>query len=202
MTYTILPEVTLRPTGAVVWLTGVAGGGKTTIAQLVVQRLRDRGLPVELLDGGEVRQNLSRRLGFAQRDRAEHVRRIGYVAELLSRNGVSVVCAAVSPHRAARDELRACLGAFVEVYVDCPLRVAEGRGRMALYADARAGRVRHVAGVDIPYEPPHRPEVHLRTDRLTALQSAEAIVEALEALGHLPPDDRAVRHRLAGLGYV
>jgi len=115
--------------GATLWFTGLPSSGKSTIAREVFQRLLDRGLPVELLDGAEVRESLSRGLSFSKEDREEHIRRIGYVAKLLSRNGVIAICAAVSPYRATRDEVRRNTTHFVEIYVECPVAVAEARDR-------------------------------------------------------------------------
>jgi adenylyl-sulfate kinase len=202
----------LSSSGAVVWFTGLPSSGKSTIARRVEQTLLRRGLPVELLDGAEVRQSLSRGLGFSREDREEHVRRIGFVAKLLSRNGAIAICAAVSPYRATRDEIRAHVRNFIEVYVDCPLEVAERRDTDGMYARARAGEIEDFTGIGDPYEPPLAPEVHIRSDRERAEDAAAKVVRTLELIGIVPPgegrdrldvpDEDEVRRRLAGLGYI
>jgi adenylylsulfate kinase len=198
--------------GVTLWFTGLPSSGKSTIARGVEEILHRRGLPVELLDGEEVRQSLSRGLGFSRADREEHVRRIGYVAKLLSRNGVIAICAAVSPYRATRDEIRRHVTNFVEIYVDCPVAVAERRDTEGLYARARAGEIDDFTGVSDPYEPPEAPEVHIRSDRESADHAAAKVVKTLELIGLIPPgegrerleisDEEEVRRRLAGLGYI
>ena len=197
--------------GVVVWFTGLPASGKSTVALHVAELLRARRLPVEILDGTEVRQSLSRGLGFTPEDREEHVRRIGYVAKLLARNGVVALCASVSPYRATRDEIRARVVRFVEVFVDCPVDVAEARDRKGMYRRARAGLITDFTGVDAPYEPPDRPEVHIRSDREAPAVAAAAVVRTLDLLHSIsaePPDapapvgDDDVRRRLAGLGYA
>jgi adenylyl-sulfate kinase len=194
--------------GATLWFTGLPSSGKSTIARAVNQRLIDRGLPVELLDGAEVRESLSRGLGFSKEDREEHNRRIGYVAKLLSRNGVIAICAAVSPYRATRDEVRQNTTHFVEVYVECPVAVAEQRDRDGLYARARRGEIAEFTGVNAPYEAPTAPEVHIRSDRESVEESAARVVARLEELELIPrADDEAhaqaeIRRRLAALGYL
>lgn len=172
--------------GAVVWFTGLPSSGKSTIAQAVYQRLLDRGVAVELLDGSEVRESLSRGLGFSREDREENVRRIGYVAKLLSRNGVVAICAAVSPYRATRDEVRRNTTGFVEVYVDCPVDVAEARDTDGLYARARRGEIEEFTGVNAPYEPPEAPEVHIRAERESVHEAAWKVLRTLEMIGIIP----------------
>jgi adenylyl-sulfate kinase len=192
--------------GATVWFTGLPSSGKSTIAREVYQRLLDRGLPVELLDGAEVRESLSRGLGFSKEDREEHNRRMGYVAKLLSRNGVIAVCAAVSPYRATRDEIRRNTRRFVEVYVECPVDVAEQRDTDGWYARARRGEVTEFTGVNAPYEPPTAPEVHVHSDRESVDEAAANVLTCLETLQIIPraADERALeamKKRLAALGY-
>jgi adenylyl-sulfate kinase len=165
-----------------VWLTGLSSAGKSTIAQAVCEQLRSRGLPVELLDGDLVRQNLSHGLGFSKEDRDENIRRIGFVAELLSRHGVIVVVAAISPYRAVRDEVRARIGNFVEVWVNAPLSVVEERDRKGIYRRCRSGELHGVTGLDDPYEPPLAPEVECHTDRETLGESAAKVLRAID--GH------------------
>ena len=192
--------------GATIWFTGLPSSGKSTIARDVYQRLLDRGLPVELLDGAEVRESLSRGLGFSKEDREEHIRRMGYVAKLLSRNGVIAVCAAVSPYRATRDEVRRNTRRFVEVYVECPVTVAEQRDTDGWYAKARRGEVAEFTGVNAPYEPPMAPEVHIHSDRESVDDAATKVLACLEDLQIIPraADERAqeeMKKRLAALGY-
>jgi adenylylsulfate kinase len=194
--------------GITLWFTGIPASGKSAIAREVRDLLSQRGLPVELLDGPEVRQSLSRGLGFTHEDREENVRRIGYVAKLLSRNGVIAICAAVSPYRATRDEIREHVTNFVEVYVECPVSVAEQRDTDGLYARARAGVIDDFTGVSDPYEPPERPEVHIRSDEESIASAAKKVVKTLELLQLIPPmedgfpDADELRRRLRGLGYI
>jgi adenylyl-sulfate kinase len=163
-----------------VWLTGLSSAGKSSIAQAVCEQLRARGIPVELLDGDLVRRNLSHGLGFSKEDRDENIRRIGFVAELLSRHGVIVVVAAISPYRALRDEVRARIGNFVEVWVNAPLAVVEERDRKGIYRRCRAGELHGVTGLDDPYEPPLAPEVACHTDRETLEESTAKVLRAID----------------------
>ena len=171
--------------GFTLWFTGLSGAGKSTISTLVEQELRARGLRVELLDGDVVRTNLSKGLGFSKEDRDENVRRIGFVCQLLSRNGVAVIAAFISPYREIRDEVRARIGRFVEVYVECPIETLIERDVKGLYKKALAGEIANFTGVSDPYEPPLHPEIVVRTGQQSPEQSVAAIVERLEALGHL-----------------
>ena len=177
-----MPRNTLSPlrTASTVWLTGLPSAGKTTIARALVERLRAEGRPAELLDGDELRELLGRGLGFSREDRMENVRRIGIVADLLSRNGVTAVCAVISPFREARDEVRARHGdRFVEVWVSTPVEVCAARDVKGLYARQRAGEISNLTGVDDPYEPPLRPEVTLATHELTLDDAVEALWQTL-----------------------
>ena len=151
------------------------------MSRVVYEQLAARGYAVELLDGDAVRQNLSHGLGFSREDRDENIRRIGYVAEMLTRHGVIVLVAAISPYRGAREEVRARIPNFLEVYVNAPLGVCEERDVKGLYRKARAGKIPQFTGVDDPYEPPLRPEVECRTDRETISESAARVVHAIEA---------------------
>ncbi len=171
--------------GFTVWLTGLSGAGKTTIADGVADELRARGLAVEVLDGDVVRKSLSKGLGFSREDRDENIRRIGFVAGLLARNGVAVIVAAISPYRATRDEVRASVGDFVEVHVDAPLATCESRDTKGLYAKARAGELKGFTGIDDPYEAPLAPEVVCATDRETRGESVGRIVSFLENSGRV-----------------
>jgi len=176
--------------GFVLWLTGLSGAGKTTLAARLVGELRARGLRVEVLDGDEVRTNLSKGLGFSKEDRDTNVRRIGYVARLLARNGVAAVTAAISPYREVREEVRRAVegdGAeFVEVYVECPLEVLAERDVKGLYKKALAGEIQGFTGVSDPYEEPRAPDVAMRTHEETIEASAGRIVVELERRGLLP----------------
>ncbi len=168
--------------GFTLWFTGLSGAGKSTLSLAVAQALRARGRRVERLDGDEVRQRLSRGLGFSKADRDENVRRIGFVARLLSRNGAVAIAAAISPYREVRDELRREHEArFVEVFVDCPLEVLIERDPKGLYARALTGQLPNFSGVSDPYEPPLAPEITVRTDRETVERSCDIIVGWLDA---------------------
>jgi adenylyl-sulfate kinase len=176
--------------GYVVWFTGLSGAGKSTLAARLRDEIRARGGRVEVLDGDEVRTHLSKGLGFSKEDRDTNIRRIGYVARLLARNGVGVIAAAISPYRAVRDEVRGWVEgdgvAFIEVFVDCPLEELTRRDVKGLYARALRGEIPNFTGVSDPYEPPPRPEVAVRTDQQGVETSLARIVAALEARGLLP----------------
>lgn len=170
----------VESSGFTLWFTGLSGSGKSTISQVVFDRLRAAGRRVELLDGDVVRTHLSQGLGFTKEDRDTNVRRIGFVCELLSRNGVIAVVAAISPYRAAREEVRAKIdvhktGAFVEVFVECPLSVLAERDVKGLYKQAMAGLIPHFTGVSDPYEPPANPDLWIRSDRETVEHSVERV---------------------------
>ena len=177
------------------WFTGLSGSGKSTVSRLVAERLRAQGAKVELLDGDEVRLRLSKGLGFSKEDRDENIRRIGYLCELLSRNGVIAIAAAISPYRELRDELRARIPDFVEVYVECPLEVLAARDVKGLYRKALAGEIKQFTGVSDPYEPPLHPEVTIRSAEETAEQSADRIWATLERLGLISFDRSAFAHQ-------
>ena len=167
--------------GFVVWFTGLSGAGKSTIAELVVAELSARGRYVELLDGDEVREHLSKGLGFSKADRDTNILRIGFVASLLARNGVTAVTAAISPYRAVRDEVRGWIDNFVEVHVATALEDCEARDVKGLYAKARAGEIPEFTGVSDPYEPPENPELRIETAGHTPAESAAEVVAYLEA---------------------
>ncbi len=196
--------------GAVVWFTGLPSSGKSTIAHEVYRQLLERGCAVELLDGSEVRESLSRGLGFSRDDREENVRRIGYVAKLLSRNGVIAICAAVSPYSASRDEVRKNTTNFIEVYVECPVAVAESRDTDGMYARARRGEIAEFTGVNAPYEAPQSPEVHIHADAERVEDGAWKVMRTLEMVGIIPgapetertQQEDDIRRRLASLGYI
>ncbi|HLT59048.1 MAG TPA: adenylyl-sulfate kinase [Limnochordales bacterium] len=173
--------------GFVLWLTGLSGAGKSTIAGGLARELRARGRRVEVLDGDEVRRVLSQGLGFSRADRDANVMRIAYVAKLLARHGVIVIVAAISPYREARERARQEIGRFVEVYVRCPLEVCVQRDVKGLYKEALAGRIPHFTGVSDPYEEPEQPEITVNTAEETPAESVARIVAALEAMAWLPP---------------
>jgi sulfate adenylyltransferase/3'-phosphoadenosine 5'-phosphosulfate synthase len=175
--------------GFTIWLTGLSGAGKSTIAQALDQALRERQRHVEILDGDEVRENLSKGLGFSKEDRDTNIRRIAYVAKLVSRSGGVAITAAISPYRAIRDEARANVGDFVEVYVHCPLDVLVKRDTKGLYAKALRGEIQQFTGVSDPYEEPLHAEVVCNTDVETPDQSVRKILDKLESLGYLAPSD-------------
>ena len=171
--------------GFTLWLTGLSGAGKSTLATAVGHDLRRRGVRVEVLDGDEVRQNLSKGLGFTREDRDTNIRRIGYVAKLLTRNGVVVITAAISPYRAVRDEVRREIGAFVEVYVKASLDECVRRDTKGLYRRALAGEIPQFTGVSDPYEEPLRPELVIDTEREVVGESAARVIDRLVELGYL-----------------
>jgi adenylylsulfate kinase len=174
-----------RERGCVIWFTGLSGSGKTTIAQIVEHRLLDAGVPIEILDGDVVRENLSKGLGFSKEDRDINIRRIAFVAHLLQRNGAFVITAAISPYRAIRNEARAMIKDFVEVYAEAPLEVCEERDVKGLYAKARAGEIKGFTGIDDPYEPPSSPEVVCNTAEESPEESAAKVLERLVELKYL-----------------
>ena len=163
----------------IVWFTGLSSSGKTTLSSAVCERLREQAYRVEMLDGDEVRRHLGRGLGYSKDDRDENIRRIGYVAGLLARNGVIVLVSAISPYRAIRDEVRANADRFVEVWVNAPLEVCEQRDVKGLYRKARSGALRGFTGIDDPYEPPEAPEVECRTAEESLAESAEKVLRKI-----------------------
>jgi len=197
--------------GFTIWFTGLSGAGKTTLARIIESRLKGLGLRVEVLDGDIVRTNLSKGLGFSKEDRDTNIRRIGFVCNLLSRNDVVAIAAAISPYREIRDELRQQIGVFVEVYAHCPIDVLAERDVKGLYKKALAGEIKHFTGVDDPYEEPYSPEVVVNTDVELPEESAGKILARLEELGLIArvatesyneDDEEEVRRRLESLGYV
>src|SRR5512142_2009288 len=168
--------------GFTLWFTGLSGAGKTTVSRRVAEELRARGRKVEILDGDVVRENLSKGLGFSKEDRDTNIRRIGWVCQVLSRNGVVAIGAAISPYRAIRDEIRAKIPNFVEVYVEAPIDVLAERDVKGLYKKALAGEIKNFTGVDDPYESPLAPEVTVETDSQSPEESAARIIARLEEL--------------------
>jgi adenylyl-sulfate kinase len=171
--------------GFTVWFTGLSGAGKSTLANLVAEELRARKHRVEVLDGDEVRTNLSKGLGFSKEDRDINIRRIGYVAHLLSRNGVIAISAAISPYRDVRDEVRRQHHKFFEVYVKCQLTILVERDVKGLYRKALNGDIPNFTGVSDPYEEPLRPELVIETDRESREESLAKLLRTLESLNYI-----------------
>ena len=170
--------------GFTVWFTGLSGAGKSTIAEMLYHELKARDLKTEILDGDEVRKNLSKGLGFSKEDRDTNIARIAYVANLLSRNGVATICCPISPYRATRDAARELIGEFVEVYVHATVdEIAAHRDPKGLYKKAIAGEIKNFTGVDDPYEPPLEPELMLDTMVETPEESLRRVLETLHRLG-------------------
>ena len=167
-------------TGFVLWLTGLSGAGKSTVANALAPRLIDRGHRVEVLDGDEIRTNLCQELGFSREDRDTNIARIGYVAGKLAKHGVAVVVAAISPYQEARDKVRASVTNFVEVHVAAPVETCAQRDVKGLYAKALAGEISNFTGVSDPYEPPPEPELVLHTEREHVDQSVDQVLAWLE----------------------
>jgi adenylyl-sulfate kinase len=176
------------PVGFTVLLTGMSGAGKSTTAKILDRRLRDAGLRVEVLDGDLIRTRLSKGLGYTRDDRIENIKRIGFVCELLSRNGVIAIVAAIAPYREARDEMRAGIQNFVEVYVRCPLDVLIARDDKGLYKKALAGEISHFTGVSDPYEEPLHPEVTIDSSIEGPEEAAAKVWFALARLGLVKQD--------------
>ncbi len=173
--------------GFVLWMTGLSGAGKSTLAELLEREFRWRGHKVEVLDGDEVRQHLSKGLGFSREDRDTNVKRIAYVAKLLARHGVIVITAAISPYREAREWARREIGDFVEVYVKCPLDVCAERDVKGLYKKAFAGEIEAFTGVSDPYEEPENPDIVVDTSAEPPTESAARIVQRLEEMQYVRP---------------
>jgi adenylyl-sulfate kinase len=176
--------------GFTLWFTGLSGSGKSTLSEALAREFRERGFKFEVLDGDEVRTNLSKGLGFSKEDRDTNIRRIGYVARLLSRNGVISMTAAISPYMEIRDEIREATerdGAkFVEVYCECPIPVLADRDVKGLYKKALAGEIKNFTGVSDPYEAPEHPEVHIHSDTESIADSTAKILAYLEEAWNIP----------------
>ncbi len=171
--------------GFTVWFTGLSGAGKSTIAEALEPALRARGVSVEILDGDIVRTNLSKGLGFSKEDRDTNILRIGFVAHLLSRNGVGVITSAISPYREIRDQVREQNGDFIEVFVKCPLEELIRRDVKGLYEKAIKGEIKNFTGVSDPYEEPLKPEVTVETDKETVEESTAKVLAAIEQRGYI-----------------
>ncbi len=173
--------------GCTIWFTGLSGSGKSTLSTLLAEHLRRQGARVEVLDGDIVRTQLCRGLGFSKADREENIRRVGFVCELLARNGVIAIAAVISPYRSGRDAVRSRVPRFFEIHTHCPLEVLVARDPKGLYKKALAGEIANFTGVSDPYEAPLAAEVTLDTSLETPEQSLAAILRALEAHGLLAP---------------
>ncbi len=199
------------PKGFTLWFTGLSGAGKSTLAEQVRDILLERGMKVEMLDGDEVRKNLSKGLGFSKEDRDTNIRRIGWVCHLLTRNEVVAIAAAISPYREIRDENRKLIGRFVEVYCQCDLETLKGRDPKGLYEKAIKGELPNFTGVSDPYEPPEKAEVVIDTACEDIETSVNKIIATLEQLDYIPAGDgrgyseeeeEAIKQRLRDLGYI
>ena len=173
--------------GFTLWMTGLSGSGKSTITEVLIDEFEDRGIPLEVLDGDVVRENLSKGLGFSKEDRDINIRRIAFVADLLSRNGVPVITAAISPYREIRQEAREMMGdRFIEVYVKASVEACEERDVKGLYAKARSGEIKEFTGVSDPYEEPLDPEITLDTENESPEESAAKLIGLLEERQLIP----------------
>lgn len=172
--------------GFVLWMTGLSGAGKTTIALILVDELKRRGLKIERLDGDVVRQSLTRDLGFSKEDRDKNIERVSFVAKLLSRNGIGCVCSFISPYQAVRDQVRAEVTNFIEVFIDAPLEVVKERDVKGLYEKAIAGEIPNFTGISDPFEAPANPDIHVRTDLQTPEESMQVILDYLEEHNFIP----------------
>jgi adenylyl-sulfate kinase len=176
--------------GFTIWFTGLSGAGKSTVSRLLEGRLRAHGAKVEVLDGDAVRKSLSKGLGFSKADRDENIRRVGFVCELLSRNGVISIAAVISPYRSVRAEVRGRISHFVEVYMQCPIEVLTERDVKGLYRKALAGEIQHFTGISDPYEPPEAPEVAVNSSCEGPDESLERIWMCLEEMNLIWFDER------------
>ena len=198
--------------GVTIWMTGMSGAGKTALAIPLEAELRKRGLRVERLDGDIVRESLTRDLGFTKEDRDKNIERVTFVAKLLTRNDVAVICSFISPYRAVRAKVAEEVGSFVEVYCYAPLETLIDRDVKGLYKKALAGEIKNFTGVSDPYEPPENPAVTIDSGSETLDESLAKILAKLEELGNVPPaeDDDAytaeeeaeIEARLEALGYL
>ncbi len=172
--------------GCVLWFTGLSGSGKSTLSRMLEGELRKRGCKVEVLDGDEVRENLSKGLGFSKEDRDTNIRRIGYVAKLLSRNGVIAITAAISPYAEVRNQVRAMCRDFVEIYAECSIEELTRRDVKGLYEKALAGEIENFTGISDPYEAPENPEIKVNSETQDPEESLAVILSWLEEKGYIP----------------
>lgn len=198
--------------GFTLWFTGLSGSGKSTLSRKIEEILLERGLRVEVLDGDIIRQNLSKGLGYSKEHRDINIRRIGFVCNLLTRNDVVAVAAAIAPYQVVRDENRRLIGSYVEVYCKCPLEVLEERDPKGLYAKAKRGEIKNFTGIDDPYEEPLNAEIVVETDKETVEESVNRIIKTLELLNRIPAsgteeeyteeEEEKIKERLRSLGYI
>jgi len=200
--------------GFTVWFTGLSGAGKTTLADLVYDELKNRrGLKVEKLDGDVVRTNLSKGLGFSKEDRDINIRRIGFVCDLLTRNDVIAIASAISPYRSVRDENRDLVGSdkFVEVYCEVPINVAIERDVKGLYEKALSGEIKNFTGISDPYETPPNPEVAINSGteaveesfaKIISYLEESSLIEPADETGYSKEEEEAVSAHLEALGYL
>jgi adenylyl-sulfate kinase len=198
--------------GFTLWFTGLPCSGKSTLARKLEGILLERGVSCEVLDGDEVRENLSKGLTFSKEDRDINIRRIGWVCKLLSRNGAIAIAAAISPYRATRDEIRAQHERFVEVYVKAPIAVLAERDVKGMYKKALAGEIKNFTGVSDPYEEPHKAEIIVQTDKESIDESTHKILRTLELMSYIPgvnaeseyspEEEESIKTRLKDLGYI
>ena len=198
--------------GFTLWFTGLPSSGKSTLAREIEGIMLERGVNVEVLDGDEVRENLSKGLTFSKEDRDINIRRIGWVCRLLARNNAVAISAAISPYKEIRDEVREMHDNFVEVYVSAPLEVTEERDVKGLYKKARAGEIKGFTGIDDPYEAPDNPEIIVETDKETVEESVNKIIRTLELMQYIPAaeagteysdeEEEKIKARLKDLGYI
>lgn len=194
------------------WFTGMSGSGKSTLANAVEKELLERDLNVEILDGDIIRTNLSKGLGFSKEDRDINIRRVGFVCNILTRNGAIAIAACISPYQAIRDENREMIGRFVEVYCKAPLETLIERDPKGLYKKALAGEIKNFTGISDPYEEPPKAEVVVDTDAETIEESVAKILRTLELMGYIEPsateeeyseeEEEEIKKRLADLGYI
>jgi adenylyl-sulfate kinase len=172
--------------GFVLWMTGLSGAGKTTVALELLDQLAERGLRLERLDGDVVRESLTKDLGFTAEDRRKNIERVTFVAKLLSRNGVGCLCSFISPYQSVRDHVRENTTNFLEVFIDAPLEVVIDRDVKGMYKKAIAGEIPNFTGISDPFEAPENPDIHVRTDQQTVAESAAFVISELEKRGLIP----------------
>ena len=180
-----IPQSIELTKGVTVWMTGLPSSGKSTIGRLLERQLRKANLKVELLDGDVIRTNLSKGLSFSREDRDINIKRVGFVCQLLTRNGVIAIATVISPYREIRDYVRRMVGNFVEVYIKTSVQECEKRDVKGLYKQARAGQISGFTGIDDPYEEPLSPEVICETERETPEESVQKVINRLQELGYL-----------------
>ena len=196
--------------GFTIWFTGLSGSGKTTLAQIIANGLRKTGHKVEMLDGDIIRTNLSKGLGFSKEDRDENIKRVGFVCDLLSRNGVIAIGVCISPYRKIRDFNRKRIGKFFEVYAKCDIKECINRDPKGMYKKALAGEIKNYTGIDDPYEEPLNPEVVVETDKETPEESAKKIMKKLKELNFLEEEEvdfskeeeAEIKKKLKKMGYL